>query len=112
VGQQLGILALLLLTSKGAAGVTGSGFVTLAATLSAIPTVPVAGLALLVGIDRFMSEARAITNLIGNALAAVVVARWEGAVDGVRFQQVLDGRGGDLEAPRPDTVAAGEATRV
>ena len=77
LGQQLALLAVLLLTSKGAAGVTGSGFVTLAATLSAVPTLPVAGLTLLVGIDRFMSEARAITNLIGNALAAVVVARWE-----------------------------------
>ena len=81
LGQQLGLLALLLLTSKGAAGVTGSGFVTLAATLSAMPTLPVAGLSLLIGIDRFMSEARAITNLIGNALAAVVVARWEGALN-------------------------------
>jgi aerobic C4-dicarboxylate transport protein len=79
--QQLGILAVLLLTSKGAAGVTGSGFLTLAATLSVIPTFPVAGLALLIGIDRFMSEARAITNLIGNALAAVVVARWDGSMD-------------------------------
>ena len=90
--QQLGLLALLLLTSKGAAGVTGSGFVTLAATLSAVPTLPVAGLALLIGIDRFMSEARAITNLIGNALAAVVVARWDGALDRERLEAVLDGR--------------------
>jgi aerobic C4-dicarboxylate transport protein len=90
--QQLGLLALLLLTSKGAAGVTGSGFVTLAATLSAIQTLPVAGLALLIGIDRFMSEARAITNLIGNALAAVVVAKWEGALDVRRMHRLLDGR--------------------
>jgi aerobic C4-dicarboxylate transport protein len=81
----------LLLTSKGAAGVTGSGFVTLAATLSAIPTLPVAGLSLLIGIDRFMSEARAITNLIGNALAAVVVARWEGAADVRRMHRILNG---------------------
>jgi aerobic C4-dicarboxylate transport protein len=92
LGQQLGILALLLLTSKGAAGVTGSGFVTLAATLSAIPTLPVAGLSLLIGIDRFMSEARAITNLIGNALAAVVVAKWEGALDVGRMNRLLDGQ--------------------
>ena len=91
LAQQLGILALLLLTSKGAAGVTGSGFVTLAATLSAIPTLPVGGLSLLIGIDRFMSEARAITNLIGNALAAVVVARWEGALDVRRMTRILDG---------------------
>ncbi|MGE0703780.1 MAG: dicarboxylate/amino acid:cation symporter [Vicinamibacterales bacterium] len=88
--QQLGLLGLLLLTSKGAAGVTGSGFVTLAATLSAVPTLPVAGLALLVGIDRFMSEARAITNLIGNALAAVVVARWDNALDLERLHRTLD----------------------
>jgi aerobic C4-dicarboxylate transport protein len=90
VTQQLGILALLLLTSKGAAGVTGSGFITLAATLSAVPALPVAGLTLLVGIDRFMSEARAITNLIGNALAGVVVARWDGALDVDRMHRVLD----------------------
>jgi aerobic C4-dicarboxylate transport protein len=108
--QQLGILALLLLTSKGAAGVTGSGFVTLAATLSAIPTVPVAGLALLVGIDRFMSEARAITNLIGNALAAVVVARWEGAIDLQRLRQTLDGV--PTDAGPVDAVAAGTTARL
>jgi aerobic C4-dicarboxylate transport protein len=89
--QQLGLLGLLLLTSKGAAGVTGSGFVTLAATLSAAPMLPVAGLALLVGIDRFMSEARAITNLIGNALAAVVVARWDDALDVKQMHRMLDG---------------------
>ena len=89
--QQLGILAILLLTSKGAAGVTGSGFITLAATLSAIPTLPVAGLTLLIGIDRFMSEARAITNFIGNGLAAVVIARWEGAADNERTARILNG---------------------
>ena len=100
--QQLGLLALLLLTSKGAAGVTGSGFVTLAATLSAVPTLPVAGLALLIGIDRFMSEARAITNLIGNALAAVVVARWDGAIDLERMHRVLDaGRPDEEVVPAP-----------
>jgi len=99
--QQLGILALLLLTSKGAAGVTGSGFVTLAATLSAIPTLPVAGLSLLIGIDRFMSEARAITNLIGNALAAVVVARWEGALDLARMRRILNGETA-AEADQPE----------
>ena len=71
----------LLITSKGAAGVTGSGFVTLAATLSAVGTVPVAGLALILGVDRFMSEARAVTNFIGNTVATLVVARWEGAFD-------------------------------
>jgi aerobic C4-dicarboxylate transport protein len=71
----------LLLTSKGAAGVTGSGFIVLAATLSAIGSVPVAGLALILGIDRFMSEARALTNLIGNGVATLVVARWTGDLD-------------------------------
>jgi aerobic C4-dicarboxylate transport protein len=101
VAQQLGILALLLVTSKGAAGVTGSGFVTLAATLAAIPTLPVAGLALLIGIDRFMSEARAITNLIGNALAAVVVAKWEGALDVDRMRARLAG------TPTPPAAQAG-----
>jgi aerobic C4-dicarboxylate transport protein len=76
--QQVTLLAVLLLTSKGAAGVTGSGFIVLAATLSAVGDVPVAGLALILGVDRFMSEARAITNIIGNGVAALVVARWTG----------------------------------
>lgn len=79
--QQLALLAVLMLTSKGAAAVTGGGFIVLAATLASTGTVPVAGLALLLGVDRFMSEARAITNLIGNAVATVVVARWEGAFE-------------------------------
>jgi len=89
--QTLTILGVLLLTSKGAAGVTGSGFVTLAATFAAIPTIPVAGLALILGIDRFMSEARAITNLIGNGVATVVVAKWENELDTERMKQVLSG---------------------
>ena len=89
--EQLSVLAILLLTSKGAAGVTGSGFVTLAATLAAIPSIPSAGLALLVGVDRFMSEARAITNLIGNAVATVFIARWDGALDLPRARRVLAG---------------------
>jgi len=96
--QQLGILGVLLLTSKGAAAVTGSGFVTLAATLAAFPAIPVAGLTLLLGVDRFMSEARAITNLIGNAVATVVVAKWDGALDLARARRILDGE-------RPDTQA-------
>jgi aerobic C4-dicarboxylate transport protein len=91
IAHQLGILGLLLLTSKGAAAVTGSGFVTLAATLAAFPTIPVAGLALLIGVDRFMSEARAITNLIGNAVATIVVARWDNALDLARALRTLDG---------------------
>jgi aerobic C4-dicarboxylate transport protein len=87
--EQLSILAILLLTSKGAAGVTGSGFITLAATLAAVPSIPPAGLALLVGVDRFMSEVRAITNLIGNAVATVVIARWDGALDVEHARRVL-----------------------
>jgi aerobic C4-dicarboxylate transport protein len=79
--QQLGILGVLLLTSKGAAAVTGGGFVTLAATLAATHSLPVAGLALLIGVDRFMSEARALTNLAGNAVATMVIAKWEGELD-------------------------------
>ena len=75
------LLGVLMLTSKGAAAVTGGGFITLAATLASTTTLPVAGLTLLIGVDRFMSEARAITNLIGNGVATMVVARWEGALD-------------------------------
>ncbi len=89
LGQQLTLLAVLLLTSKGAAAVTGSGFVTLAATLAVFPSIPLAGLTLLVGVDRFMSEARAITNLIGNAVATLVVSKWEGALDVRRAQAIL-----------------------
>jgi aerobic C4-dicarboxylate transport protein len=83
--QQLTLLGVLLLTSKGASGVTGSGFVTLAATLSAVPAIPIAGLALILGIDRFMSEARALTNLIGNGVATIVVSKWEGELDADRL---------------------------
>ena len=89
LGQQAGLLGVLLLTSKGAAAVTGSGFVTLAATLSAFPDIPAGGLALLLGVDRFMSEARAITNLIGNAVATMAIARWEGALDMRHVTRVL-----------------------
>ena len=79
--QQISILGVAMLTSKGASGVTGAGFITLAATLAVVPDVPVAGLALILGVDRFMSEARALTNFIGNAVATIVVARWEGELD-------------------------------
>ena len=109
LGQQLGILGILLLTSKGAAGVTGSGFITLAATLSSVGTVPVAGLALLIGIDRFMSEARAITNLIGNGVATMVVARWENAVDMERAQAVLAAGSGASPADVPPLLTETEA---
>jgi aerobic C4-dicarboxylate transport protein len=90
--QQLTLLAVLLLTSKGAAGVTGSGFIVLAATLSSVGTLPVAGLALILGIDRFMSEARALTNVIGNGVATLVVAKWTGELDMVTMRRELDGR--------------------
>jgi aerobic C4-dicarboxylate transport protein len=89
--QQLTILGVLMLTSKGAAAVTGGGFITLAATLASIGTPPVAGLVLLLGVDRFMSEARAITNMIGNAVATVVVARWENALDLDQAKRILAG---------------------
>ncbi|MBI3348393.1 MAG: dicarboxylate/amino acid:cation symporter [Burkholderiales bacterium] len=98
--QQLTLLGVLLLTSKGAAGVTGSGFIVLAATLSAVGGVPVAGLALILGIDRFMSEARALTNLIGNGVATVVVGKWTGDLDAARMQAVLNNETpADAEAP-------------
>jgi len=89
LAQQLTLLAVLLLTSKGAAGVTGSGFIVLAATLSSVGTLPVAGLALILGIDRFMSEARALTNVIGNGVATLVVAKWTGELDVVTMQREL-----------------------
>ena len=89
--EQLGVLAILLLTSKGAAGVAGSGFITLAATLTAIPSIPSAALALLLGIDRFMSEVRSITNLIGNATATVAIAYWDDALDLPLARHVLAG---------------------
>jgi aerobic C4-dicarboxylate transport protein len=90
LGQQLGLLAVLLLTSKGAAGVTGSGFIVLAATLSAVGHVPVAGVALILGIDRFMSEARSLTNLVGNGVATLVVARWCGQLDEETLRRRLE----------------------
>ena len=89
--QQLVLLGVLLITSKGAAGVTGSGIIVLAATLSAVGNVPVEGLALILGIDRFMSEARALTNLIGNGVATIVVAKWTNEIDIERLHAQLDG---------------------
>jgi len=99
-GQQLGIIGILLLTSKGAAGVTGSGFIVLAATLASVGTIPVASIALIIGVDRFMSEARALTNLVGNSVATVVIAKWEAALDTARMHRVLEGETAlDAEAP-------------
>jgi aerobic C4-dicarboxylate transport protein len=96
--QELTLLGVLLLTSKGAAGVTGSGFITLAATLSVIPTIPVVGLALILGIDRFMSEARALTNLIGNGVATVVAAKWENELDMKKLDAALNPAGTKIPA--------------
>ncbi len=87
--QELTILGVLLLTSKGASGVTGSGFIVLAATLSSVPTIPVAGLALILGVDRFMSEARALTNLIGNGIATIVVSKWENELDREKLARMM-----------------------
>lgn len=103
LSHQITLLLVLLLTSKGAAGVTGSGFIVLAATLSAVGTVPVAGLALILGIDRFMSEARALTNFIGNSVATLVVAKWCDSLDSAKLAAVLDGETED-EAERPERV--------
>ena len=104
LGQELVMLAILMLTSKGAAAVTGGGFITLAATLSAFPAIPVAGLTLLIGVDRFMSEARAITNLIGNAVATMVVAKWNGALDLDRATRILNGEDAPDPVPTPSDV--------
>ena len=90
--QELTILLVAMLTSKGASGITGAGFITLAATLAVVPTIPVAGMALILGIDRFMSEARALTNFIGNGVATVVVSKWENELDTKRMDDVLHGR--------------------
>jgi aerobic C4-dicarboxylate transport protein len=101
--HQISLLLILLLTSKGAAGVTGSGFIVLAATLSAVGTVPVAGVALILGIDRFMSEARALTNFIGNSVATLVVAKWCNALDSKRLTAILNHESSD-EADNPELV--------
>ncbi len=93
LGQQVLLLGVAMLSSKGAAGVTGAGFITLAATLAVVPTVPVAGIALILGVDRFMSECRALTNFIGNAVATIVVSRWEGGLDRDALDAALSGSG-------------------
>jgi aerobic C4-dicarboxylate transport protein len=103
IWQQLGIIGILLLTSKGAAGVTGSGFIVLAATLASVGTIPVASIALILGVDRFMSEARALTNLVGNGVATIVVAKWENALDEGRMRRILDHET-ELEASEPEVA--------
>ena len=101
LGQQILLLLVAMLSSKGAAGITGAGFITLAATLSVVPTVPLAGMALILGIDRFMSECRALTNFVGNAVATLVVARWEGELDMDKLNAALNGE--------PEPIAATKA---
>ena len=90
--DELLLLGVAMLSSKGAAGVTGAGFITLAATLSVVPTVPIAGMAIILGVDRFMSQCRALTNFIGNAVATIVVSRWENGLDRERLRQALAGK--------------------
>jgi len=102
--QELTLLGVAMLTSKGASGVTGAGFITLAATLAIVPTIPVTAMVLIVGIDRFMSECRALTNVIGNGVATLVVARWEGVLDRERLRAELSGK--PPLAPEPEPAAA------
>ena len=106
LGDQLLLLGVAMLSSKGAAGVTGAGFITLAATLSIVPSVPVAGMALILGIDRFMSECRSLTNFIGNAVATIVVTRWEGALDKEQFDLALAGQLPSVDRIDPAEIVA------
>jgi aerobic C4-dicarboxylate transport protein len=99
MGQELTILAIAMLTSKGASGVTGAGFVTLAATLTIVPDIPITSLAILLGIDKFMSECRALTNLVGNGVATIVISRWERELDADKLHEAL--------ASRPEITVAG-----
>ncbi|HEX9955473.1 MAG TPA: dicarboxylate/amino acid:cation symporter [Allosphingosinicella sp.] len=112
MGDQLLLMAVAILSSKGAAGVTGSGFIVLAATLSVVPGVPVAGMALILGVDRFMSECRALTNFTGNAVATLVVARWEGALNLNRLRAAFAGKGQDLTEAESDTLQIDERSDV
>ena len=91
--HQIVLLLVAMLSSKGAAGVTGAGFITLAATLAVVPEVPVAGMALILGVDRFMSECRSLTNFVGNAVATVVVSKWDKQLDTARLHEVLNNPG-------------------
>jgi aerobic C4-dicarboxylate transport protein len=103
--QEATILLVAMLTSKGASGVTGSGFITLAATLSVVPSLPVAGMVLILGIDKFMSECRALTNIVGNGVACVVVSAWERELDRARLAEVLRSPA-ETEAAEPDPNAS------
>ena len=96
--DQILLLLVAMLSSKGAAGVTGAGFITLAATLAVFPSIPIAGMAIILGVDRFLSECRALTNFVGNAVATVVVSRWEGALDRDKLKAALNGNPAPLAA--------------
>ncbi|MBB5692640.1 C4-dicarboxylate transporter DctA [Muricoccus pecuniae] len=106
LGQELTILLVAMLTSKGASGVTGAGFITLAATLSVIPDIPIAALAVLIGIDKFMSEVRALTNLIGNGVACLAISRWEGELDPVKLRQAMGPKPMAGAGPQPAPVVS------
>jgi aerobic C4-dicarboxylate transport protein len=112
--DQFIVLGVLMVTSKGSAGVTGSGFITLAATLASMGKIPVAGMVLLLGVDRFMSEARAITNTIGNAVATMAIAKWVGALDEERMHRVLNGDigVGELQMPQDASDANGRPAAI
>ena len=112
LGHQVMLLLVAMLSSKGAAGVTGAGFITLAATLAVVPEVPVAGMALILGVDRFMSECRSLTNFVGNAVATVVVSRWENALDYQRLHAALDGQVAPHAAPAGLPVGANAAVQA
>jgi len=110
--EQILLLSVAMLSSKGAAGVTGAGFITLAATLSVVPSVPIAGMAIILGVDRFMSECRSLTNFIGNAVATVVVSRWEKSIDMPLFKATLSGKAPSGESPEPVRVLQGASAGV
>lgn len=112
VGQQVTLLLVAMLSSKGAAGVTGAGFITLAATLAVVPEIPVAGMALILGIDRFMSECRSITNFIGNAVATLVVARWDNALDQDALARALGHAPTPIAAPPHPAAGPGDPLHV
>ena len=112
LGEQLTLLLVAMVSSKGATGVTGAGFITLAATLSVMPSVPVAGLALILGVDRFMSECRALTNFIGNAVATVVVSAWEGALDRGQLAAALEHPSRQIAAPPDPAAGPGDPTSI
>jgi aerobic C4-dicarboxylate transport protein len=112
VTQEITLLLVTMLTSKGSTGVTGAGFITLAASLSVVPTVPVAAMVLILGIDRFMSECRALTNIVGNGVASIVVSAWEGGLDRDALAVALGRRANDFPAPHFETPTPTQTTDI